>query len=156
MLTHCVPHFCGVLGLHVKSHCPKVHVACPDPAVGPGHGEQRSPHVSTAVLLTQRPLQSWVPAGHSHTPRTQLIVPLHRFPQRPQLFLSERVSTHAPEHSVRSELHMKSHVPLSQTGVAPETLVRHGEHIVPHVATSSSLTHLPLQSCVPAAHSQRP
>jgi hypothetical protein len=51
---------------------------------------------------------------------------------------------------------LKSHAPALQTAVAPETLVRQGEHIAPHVATSLSLTHLPLQSCVPDAHSQRP
>jgi hypothetical protein len=43
-----------------------------------------------------------------------------------------------------------------QIGCAPLTVVRHGEHSLPHVASAVSSEHLPLQSCVPEGQTHVP
>lgn len=147
----------GVLVLQVMSQVVPLQLAWPEPEVGPAHFmHPLVPHASIEVLDTQRPLQMCWPSGHAHAPSRQVWPVAHSFPQRPQLFVSDRVSTHAPEHSVRPELHLKPHVPPSHVAAAFATAVRHGVHMLPHVATSVLLTQRPPQSWVPAPHSQRP
>lgn len=157
MLTHALPHLISVLALQVISQLVPSHVGIPDPSVGPEHFRHPLvPHALIEVLLTQAPLQSCSPDGHTHAPFTQLWPLPHGAPQRPQLFASLFVSTHAPEHSVRLPVHIESHWPFEQIAIAFATVERQGEHSLPHVATSVSLTQFPSQSCVPAPHSQRP
>ncbi len=68
--THAVPH--RVYGsLHAIPHAFPLHVAAPyaPPFVGPGHGAlHAAPQLLSAVLLSQLPLQSCVPAGHAQLP----------------------------------------------------------------------------------------
>jgi hypothetical protein len=58
-----------------------------------------------------------------HTPATQVRLPLQRWLHAPQLFLSEAVSTQAPEQAERPALHWTPHFcamqvaePLAGTG----------------------------------------
>jgi hypothetical protein len=63
---------------------------------GAVHGVHDNPHVATAMLLTQTPLQSCWPSGQAHNPSRQLFPALQVRPQPPQLLLSEPVSRQTP------------------------------------------------------------
>jgi hypothetical protein len=47
-------------------------------------------------VLTQVPLQGWVPAGHTHALPTQDVPPVQALPHPLQLALSAVVLTHVP------------------------------------------------------------
>jgi hypothetical protein len=94
------------------------------------------------------------------TPATQLNPDAHAnaMPQPPQLLLSVIVFTHALPQSVGNELLLQELVqpgaPLQVT--VPLVGATQGAHVVPHDVreVELSLTHIPLQSCMPAGQVQ--
>jgi hypothetical protein len=78
-------------------------------------------------------------------------------PQPPQLALSLIVLTHAFAQSVGNARLLQV---LAQTGTTPLQVAEpfvggtQGVHMVPHELTAVSLTHAPLQSCIPTGQTQ--
>jgi hypothetical protein len=97
---------------------------------------------------------------HPHTPVMQAFPAAHTLPHAPQLLPSDCSSTHAVPQSVYGSLHAIPHaVPLHVAApyALPFVGPGHGvSHAAPQLVTAVLLSHVPLQSCVPAGHAQLP
>jgi hypothetical protein len=93
-------------------------------------------------VFVHSPLQYVAPAGHAHTPATQVDPPVQATPQPPQWLGSVPSSTQAPWQSVWTGEHAVVQMPLEQTAV--------GEHDKPQppqaLGFEARSTHAPPQN----------
>ena len=102
-------------------------------------------------VFTHAPLQSDVPAEHTHAPPEHTCPDAHLRPQPPQFEASELRSTQLAPQAVRPPVHTTEHTP--PTHDCPE---RHARPHPPQCALSVAVfTHDPLQS-VPETHAHAP
>lgn len=143
-LTHCVPHWCWVIG-QLAAQALVTHTS---PAV---QTVLQPPQCCTSlVVFTHCPLQLVRPAGHEQLDAMHVAPPTQATPHPPQFLGSLVVLTHAPLHTVSGGLHDAWQWPVWHTEPAP--------HVVPHVPQlCGSLCvsmHASLQSDCPIGHVQ--
>jgi hypothetical protein len=126
---------------------------------GLGQAAHSVPHEPVDVLLMHVPPQSCVPAGQTQVELWQFLPPVHVVPQAPQLLLSVAVFTHAvgftAGQGVPNPVVVQAVPQLVPLQVAtPLDGAAHAMHIVPQELVAVLLTHVPLQSCMPAGQAQ--
>ena len=105
--------------MHGRLHPPQcaalVRVSTQAPAHDVSVAAQAAPPTTHFVpAVTQTPLHSDCPIGHTHVPAEHCSPPGHGRSHAPQFRLLESVSTHAWSHAVTFALHDAAHVPSLQ------------------------------------------
>src|SRR6185436_1880365 len=126
-IGHACPHIPQCFGsrlvlTHVPSQSvknPHVHAPLKQTIVGL-HAVSHAPQCSWLVkVFTQIPLQYDSPPGQSQLPATHVLPQEQTFPHPPQCMLSDAMSTHAPEQSMRSSGQTGMHSACEHPCVAP-------------------------------------
>jgi hypothetical protein len=116
------------------------------------------PQFAGSLLVSTHVLPHRVaPPEHLHEPEEQVVPPLHVCVHVPQLLLSVLVLTHAVPHCVEvgDRQVMLQLVPLQDADPLPAVGPEHGvpqTPPLPHPLPGPGLSHVPLQSSIPAGH----